>query len=97
MNKVSVIIPIYNAEPYLSEMLDSILAQTWQNIQLVAVNDGSSDRSEDIFLRYEPELKEKLSVFVVKYPTRTILIAILVLNVLLFVIAALLISALPPA
>ena len=61
MNKVSVIIPIYNAEPYLSEMLDSILAQTWQNIQLVAVNDGSSDRSEDIFLRYEPELKEKLS------------------------------------
>ena len=42
------------------------------------------------------KLKEKLSVFVVKYPTRTILIAILVLNVLLFVIAALLISALAP-
>ena len=48
MNKVSVIIPIYNAEPYLSEMLDSILAQTWQNIQLVAVNDGSSDRTWEI-------------------------------------------------
>ena len=42
------------------------------------------------------KLKEKLSVFVVKYPTRTILIAILVLNVLLFIIAALLISALAP-
>ena len=61
MNKVSFILPIYQAEPYLSEMLDSVLAQTWPNIQLLAVNDGSSDRSEDIFLRYEPGLKEKLS------------------------------------
>ena len=61
MKKVSIIIPIYNAEPYFREMLDSVLSQTWQNIQLVAVNDGSTDHSEDIFRGYEPRLKEKLS------------------------------------
>lgn len=61
MNKVSLIVPIYNAEPYLREMLDSVLAQTWQNIQLIAVNDGSTDHSEVIFRDYEPRLKEKLS------------------------------------
>ena len=60
MHKVSIIIPIFNAEPYLREMLDSILAQTWQNIQLIAVNDGSTDRSEDIFRSCEPGLREKL-------------------------------------
>ncbi len=59
MNKVSVVIPFYNAEAYFGEMLDSVLTQTWENIQLVAVNDGSADRSGDIFLEYEPRLKEK--------------------------------------
>lgn len=61
MHRVSIIIPIYNVEPYLRKMLDSVLAQTWQNIQLVAVNDGSTDRSEDIFRSCESRLREKLS------------------------------------
>ena len=61
MNKVSIIIPIYNAELYFREMLDSVLAQTWQNIQLIAVNDGSTDHSESIFREYEPGLKKRFS------------------------------------
>lgn len=61
MKKVSLIIPLYNAESYFREMLDSVLAQTWKNIQLVVVNDGSTDRSEDVFLSCEPGLKENLS------------------------------------
>lgn len=61
MNKVSLIIPFYNAEPFFREMLDSILAQTWQNIQVIAVNDGSTDRSEDVFRACEPRLKEIFS------------------------------------
>ncbi|MBQ3705274.1 MAG: glycosyltransferase family 2 protein [Clostridia bacterium] len=61
MKKISLIIPVYNAEPWFQEMLNSVLAQTWPHIQLVIVNDGSTDRSEDIFLGCEPALKERLS------------------------------------
>ena|GEM_PF-1142525 len=61
MKKVSIIIPVYNAEAYFGDMLDSILAQTWPDIQLIVVNDGSTDRSEDVFRSREAELKKKLS------------------------------------
>ncbi|KAA8997972.1 glycosyltransferase [Paenibacillus spiritus] len=50
--KVSVIIPIYNMESYLEECLDSVVNQTLAPIQIVAVNDGSTDRSLIILERY---------------------------------------------
>ena len=50
--KVSVIIPIYNAEKYLAECLDSILNQTLQDIEIICVNDGSRDHSLDILDKY---------------------------------------------
>ena len=49
---VSVILPIYNAEPYLREALDSILAQTFKNIEIICVNDGSTDSSPEILAEY---------------------------------------------
>jgi glycosyltransferase involved in cell wall biosynthesis len=49
---ISVIIPVYNVAPYLSEAIDSVLAQTYQNFEIILVNDGSTDRSEDIILDY---------------------------------------------
>lgn len=49
---ISVIIPVYNVEQYLSQCLDSILEQTYQNLELVCVNDGSPDRSSDILEKY---------------------------------------------
>lgn len=45
---VSVIIPVYNGERYLGEAIESVINQTYQNIELVIINDGSTDRSEQI-------------------------------------------------
>lgn len=51
--KVSVIIPVYNCEKYISECLESVLNQTYTNIEILIVNDGSTDRSEEIVNKYK--------------------------------------------
>lgn len=51
--KISVIVPVYNTEKYLSRCLDSILAQTLRNIEIIILNDGSTDQSADIINRYK--------------------------------------------
>lgn len=50
--KVSVIIPIYNVESFLAECLDSVLAQTLPDIEIICVNDGSTDNSLEIIEQY---------------------------------------------
>lgn len=52
MIKVSVILPVYNVAPYLDETFASLLSQTLQEIEIIAVNDGSMDNSEDIIKKY---------------------------------------------
>ena len=52
MVKVSVILPIYNVAPYLDEAFQSILIQTLSEIEIIAVNDGSTDNSQEIIERY---------------------------------------------
>ncbi|MBN2922412.1 MAG: glycosyltransferase family 2 protein, partial [Lactobacillus sp.] len=49
---ISVILPAYNAERFLEEAIDSILAQTYKNFELIVLNDGSTDRTEEIILSY---------------------------------------------
>ena len=43
--KVSILVPIYNVEKYLHECIDSILNQTLQDIEIILINDGSTDNS----------------------------------------------------
>lgn len=50
--KVSVIIPIYKVEPYLRQCLDSVVGQTYQNLEIICVDDGSPDRCGDICEEY---------------------------------------------
>ena len=50
--KVSVIIPVYNVEKYVAECLDSVLAQTFRDIEVLVLIDGSTDRSEEIVRNY---------------------------------------------
>lgn len=50
--KISIIIPVYNAEKYISKCLDSILKQTYHNLEVICVNDGSKDKSQQIIEKY---------------------------------------------
>ena len=49
---ISIIIPVYNAEKYLQQCIDSILIQNNKNFELLIINDGSTDSSLDILNKY---------------------------------------------
>ncbi len=52
MTKISIIIPVYNAESYLEECLNSIICQDLEDIEIICVNDGSTDNSALILENY---------------------------------------------
>lgn len=51
--KVSIIIPVYNVEKYLSRCIESIIKNTYKNIEIILVNDGSKDKSQEIINDYK--------------------------------------------
>lgn len=53
--RVSIIMPVYNAGQFVAEAIDSVLAQTHSNWELLIVNDGSTDSSEQVILTYNDE------------------------------------------
>ena len=50
--KISILIPCYNVEKYISKCLDSVINQTIKNIEIICINDGSNDKTYDILCRY---------------------------------------------
>ena len=60
---ISIIIPLYNKEDYIRATLDSILSQTFQDFEVVVVNDGSTDNSLSVVRAYSDS---RLKVFVAK-------------------------------
>lgn len=61
MVKVSIVVPVYNVELYLEECLNSLINQTFKDIEIICVNDGSTDNSLNILNKYE-KLDERIKV-----------------------------------
>ncbi len=62
---VSIIIPIYNVAPYLSECIQSVLTQSYENLDIILIDDGSSDESLEIALEFA---KKDKRIFVISKP-----------------------------
>lgn len=60
MPKVSVIVPVYNVEPYIEKCLDSLVNQTLQGIEIIVVNDGSKDNSKQIIQKFIEKYPRKI-------------------------------------
>jgi glycosyltransferase involved in cell wall biosynthesis len=63
MIKVSVIVPVYNGEAHLNACLDSLINQTLDNIEIIVVNDGSTDLTQTIIETYQQKHQAKMKVF----------------------------------
>lgn len=55
---VSIIMPVYNVEKYLEKTLESVKAQSFQNYELIAINDGSTDKSFEILKMYQDRMPQ---------------------------------------
>lgn len=63
MIKVSIIVPVYNSEVYLVKTMDSLVSQTLKEIEIVIINDGSTDRSLEIIAGYRDQNPERIRIF----------------------------------
>lgn len=59
---ISVIIPVYNVKPYLRQCLDSVIKQTYENLEIIIIDDGSTDGSESICDEYN-SVDSRISIF----------------------------------
>ena len=55
---VSVVIPVYNSEKFLAQTIESALNQTYDNLEIITVDDGSSDNSLQILKKFENKIHE---------------------------------------
>ena len=62
MNKLSIIIPVYNVEKYLVRCLDSVINQTYKNLEIIIINDASQDSSQQIIDTYKNKDERIISI-----------------------------------
>ena len=60
MPKVSIIMPCFNVAAYIRECMDSVLSQTLRDIEIIVVNDGSTDHSKEIVQKIVKQFPEKI-------------------------------------
>lgn len=60
MKKVTLIVPVYNSEEYIGKCLESILKQTYQDFEIMVVNDGSKDNSQKVINYYKENFPDKI-------------------------------------
>ncbi|MCF7757952.1 glycosyltransferase family 2 protein [Paenibacillus xylanexedens] len=58
-SKVSMVVPCYNKVRYISDMLDSVIKQDWNNVEIVLVNDGSTDGTRETISKYKKKLEAR--------------------------------------
>lgn len=63
MPKVSIIVPVYNTSKYLRRCMDALVSQTLGDIEIIAVNDGSTDDSMNILCEYKDRYPDKVKIF----------------------------------
>ena len=59
---VSIIIPVYNTEKYLEVCLDSVCSQTYKNLEIILINDGSTDNSEEICQKFK-DMDQRIQIY----------------------------------
>ena len=68
MVSVSVVIPVYNGERYIRETLESVFAQTYQDLEIICVDDGSEDASVTILKEIQESKDSKKRIQVIQQP-----------------------------
>mgnify|MGYP004494858807 CR=1 FL=1 len=63
MKKVSIIVPVYNVEEYLDKCLNSLVNQTLKDIEIIVVNDGTRDNSQDIIDKYKEKFPKLIKAY----------------------------------
>lgn len=58
-SKVSMVVPCYNKVKDIGAMLESVIAQVWNNLELILINDGSTDGTREVISEYEPKLRAR--------------------------------------
>ena len=62
MPKVSIIVPVYNVERYIVRSMDSLVNQTLKDIEIIVVNDGSTDNSKKLIEIYQKKYPNKIKL-----------------------------------